>query len=76
MNAISPYLSSQQWLLQFFSSKAACEGGVIRRQMSDIERLVGLERFRDELHRRGFHAVENAGQIIVFCNQQPVQMIC
>lgn len=76
MNVLSAHMAPENWLLQFFSSKAACEGGVIRRKVQDVERLVGMNRFRRELQRRGFHAVENSGQIIVFCNQQPVRVIC
>lgn len=75
MTQLSPHLTRESWLFQLFSSKAACEGGVIRRQRRDVERLVGMDRFRAELARRGFHAFENAGQIVVFCNQQPVYVI-
>jgi len=75
MTQLSPNLSPEKWLYQLFSSRAACEGGVIRRQSRDIERLVGRMRFEAELTRRGFHAVENAGQIVIFCNQEPVRVI-
>tara|TARA_B110000977_G_C10764178_1_gene371947 strand:- start:109 stop:285 length:177 start_codon:yes stop_codon:yes gene_type:complete len=47
---------------------------VVRRKVRDMERMVGRERFYVELHRRGFSAVENAGQVIVFCNSDPVRM--
>ncbi|MEN0079360.1 MAG: hypothetical protein AAF753_09645 [Pseudomonadota bacterium] len=62
-------------MTHLFSSKAAAQGGVIRRKLRDIERYVGRELFVAELHRRGFQAVENAGQIIVFCNREPVRRI-
>jgi len=75
MTQLSPHLTPEKWLFQLFSSKAACDGGVIRRQARDVERLVGRQRFEAELARRGFHAVENAGQIVIFCNQQPVRVI-
>jgi len=58
-----------------FASKAVQRGEVIRRKARDIERFVGMDMFRAELQRRGFRAVENAGQIIVFCNQQAVRPI-
>ncbi|MCE8008617.1 N-(5'-phosphoribosyl)anthranilate isomerase [Aestuariivita sp.] len=69
------YLSAEGWLLHLFSSKAACEGGVVRRRLADMERYVGRARFEAELHRRGYHAVENAGKIVVFCNQDPVRVL-
>jgi len=28
-----------------------------------------------ELHRRGFRAVENAGQMVIFCNREPVRIV-
>ncbi len=59
-------------MLDLFSSKAARSGGVIRRRAKDIDRFIGRNAFHAELERRGFRAVENAGQIIVFCNQEPV----
>ncbi len=66
-------LSPDIWLREVFASKAVQRGEVIRRKIRDVERYAGIERFRKELQRRGFRAVENAGQIIIFCNQEPVR---
>jgi len=60
------------YILMIFSSKAARDGAVIRRKARDIERYVGLERFRAEIARRGYRAYANAGQIVIFCNREPV----
>ncbi|MEL6619231.1 MAG: N-(5'-phosphoribosyl)anthranilate isomerase [Pseudomonadota bacterium] len=68
-----PPLSTEGYLLDIFSSKAARDGAVIRRKSRDIDRLIGRDAFVRELHRRGFRAVENAGQIIIFCNAEPVR---
>ncbi len=68
-------LTPQAWMLHLFSSKAARQGAVIRRKTRDIERFVGRAEFERELRRRGFHAVENAGQMVIFCNQEPVRMV-
>lgn len=68
-------LSPDAWVTHLFSSKAAREGSVIRRKTRDIERYVGRNAFKTELRRRGFHAVENAGQMVIFCNQEPVRTI-
>lgn len=68
-------LSADAWIIDLFSSKAARQGSVIRRKLRDIERYVGVDRFLSELQRRGFHAVENAGQLIIFCNQEPIRLV-
>ncbi|MFD2741098.1 N-(5'-phosphoribosyl)anthranilate isomerase [Sulfitobacter aestuarii] len=73
-HAPSP-LSPQAWITTMFSSRAACSGGVIRRNLRDIERYVGIAAFEAELRRRGFHAMENAGQLVIFCNQEPIRFV-
>jgi len=68
-------LSSDQWVAQFFSAQAVGKGGVIRRKAVDVDRLVGRDRFLHEVRLRGFRAIENNGQILVFCNQAPVRVL-
>ncbi|MEM8730096.1 MAG: N-(5'-phosphoribosyl)anthranilate isomerase [Pseudomonadota bacterium] len=69
-----PY-TSDEWLRHVFASKAVQEGTIIRRKVRDIERIVGRDRFEAELRRRGFQAVENAGQLVIFCNREPLRRI-
>ena len=73
--SIHPPPSPDVVLLELFSSKAAREGAVIRRKARDIDRLIGRAAFLQELNRRGYRAVENAGQIVIFCNREPVQIL-
>ncbi|MEJ1991857.1 MAG: hypothetical protein P8X50_09135 [Maritimibacter sp.] len=74
--AIAPELYSPEiWLRVLFSSKAARSGAVIQRNMRDIERFAGWERFLREVERRGFQAVENAGQVVIFCNRAPIRTV-
>ena len=68
-------LTTHEWIIDLFSSRSAATGGVVRRKRRDIERYVGMEEFKQELSRRGFHAIENAGQIVIFCNQEPVRTV-
>ena len=75
MTRFAPPLSAAGWMRDLFSSKAVRDGAVIRRQLRDIDRYVGREAFYAELRRRGFHAVENAGQLVVFCNQEPIRRV-
>lgn len=68
-------LTPERWVRQMFSARAAADGGIIRRKVADVERLIGRRRFLYEVERRGFHAMENAGQFIVICNQEPIKLL-
>ena len=68
-------MTPDTWMLQLFSSQAAREGGVIRRKLRDIERYVGRQEFLDEMTRRGYSVVENAGQFVIFCNREPIRRV-
>jgi hypothetical protein len=76
MSNLPMTITPDRWIVQLFSAKSVAEGGIIRRKVADVERLIGRKRFLYEVNRRGFHAVENAGQFIVFCNQDPVTLLC
>ena len=75
MTTAHQHVTPDLWLRQMFATKAAIEGGIVRRKVRDVERLLGRERFEYELRRRGFQAVENAGQFVIFCNAEPVRRI-
>ncbi len=68
-------ISSELFMADLFRSKAARDGRVIRRSLRDIERYVGRHRFFNKLDRRGFQAIENAGQIVIFCNREPIRRV-
>ena len=68
-------ITSESFISDIFASKAARDGRVIRRKLRDIHRYVGYDIFLAEVKRRGFHAVENAGQLIIFCNQEPIRRV-
>jgi hypothetical protein len=72
MNVIPAPLSPDAWLVHLFSSQAAREGGVIRREVRDIDRYVGRDTFLQEMRRRGYPVIENAGQFVIFCNQENI----
>ncbi len=67
-------LPADLWMRQIFDAKAARDGRVIRRSLTDIDRIVGRDRFHHEIRRRGYHAVENAGQLVIFCNNEPIRL--
>ncbi len=74
MTLASP-LSSDGWMNDIFSSRAAIKGQVIRRKARDIEKFVVRSAFEAELRRCGYQAVENAGQVIIFCNREPIRRL-
>ncbi|MFC3086212.1 N-(5'-phosphoribosyl)anthranilate isomerase [Tabrizicola soli] len=75
MSHLPEVISPEKWIVHLFSAKSVAEGGTVRRKVSDVERLVGRERFLHEVLRRGFRVVENAGQFIIFCNREPVHVL-
>lgn len=74
----APVLSrdAQLWLRGVFAAQAVNRGGVIRRAVREVDRIVGRAAFQAEVARRGFRMVENAGQFVIFCNNEPVHVIC
>jgi hypothetical protein len=69
-----PY-TTEGWIAHLFNAQAARDGGVIRRQVRDVERYVGPDPFFAEMRRRGFTVLENAGQFIIICNQEPIRRV-
>jgi hypothetical protein len=74
MTAILPQ-TPQQFYDEFFASRAARNGEVIRRKATDVDRFVGKDAFLAEMKRRGYRVYHNAGQFVVFCNREPVQRL-
>jgi len=70
-----PHKSPQAFLADVFGSKLVRDGKIVRRSLRDIERYYGRDAFIDEIHRRGFRAIENAGHVVIFCNAEPVRVL-
>lgn len=75
MSVIPEHMTPERWVAQIFSSGEAMKGGVVKRQIRDVERFVGRDAFFSEIHRRGFQAVENGRHYVVFCNRLPVRRV-
>lgn len=73
--ALPDHLTPERRLAQVFASGPARKCGVIKRQVRDVERLVGRAMFLREVERRGFQAVENGGHFVVFCNRLPIRRV-
>jgi hypothetical protein len=75
MSQLPDVISPGKWTVQLFSAKSVAEGGTVRRKVADLERLIGRERFLLEVRCRGLLVVEDAGQVIVFCNREPIYVL-
>ena len=70
-----PTPSPAQFYATMFDTRAARQGAVVRRKIRDVERFVGREPFLTEMRRRGYTVLENAGQFVVFCNNEPIRRL-
>ncbi len=75
MAVLPDHLTPEIWLHQIFSSGEARKGGVVKRRIRDVERLVGRDAFAREVARRGFQAVENQRHFVIFCNNHPIRRV-
>ena len=75
MRPLPEHLTPEFWLAQFLGSGEARKGGVVKRQVRDVERLVGRTPFLMEAERRGFQVVENGRHFVVFCNRAPIRRV-
>lgn len=69
------HLSPATWLAQFLDSPEARRGGVVKRQIRDVERIAGRDLFLREVERRGFQVIENGRHFVVFCNAMPLRRV-
>ena len=75
MSFMPSHMTPRIWLRHLYSSKAAQDGGVVRRKVADVERIVGLLAFEQDVRRRGFRAVQNGKTYVVFCNHEYIRLI-
>lgn len=75
MSQLPEHLNPEIWLHQVFASQEAARGGVVKRKVRDVERLVGRDLFLAEVERRGFQAVQNHRHYVVFCNSEPIRRV-
>ena len=64
-----------QWRDQIFGAKAEQTGGIVRRQVKDVEREIGRDRLIEDVRVRGFHMIECGGQFIIICNAGQMRVL-
>lgn len=67
---------TKAWVRQWFSARAAREGGVIRRRADLVEKYTSLDEVRREAEARGWHVVVIGEQVIVLCNAGDLTVVC
>ncbi|WP_106744530.1 N-(5'-phosphoribosyl)anthranilate isomerase [Yoonia maritima] len=66
----------RDWLAQIFQCRAAIIGGVIRRQIIDVEREIGTDALIAEVKRRGFRMIRTNNYYVIICNDGAIELIC
>lgn len=62
-------------LARIFENRSARDGAVVRRKVRDVERYTGREVLLAEFRRRGYSAVENAGQFVIFRDRDAIRRV-
>lgn len=75
MTPLPDHLTPEKWLTQMLTSAEAQKGGVVNRQIRDVERLVGYDAFIAAVGVHGFQAVRNGRHYVVFCNDEPIRRV-
>jgi hypothetical protein len=66
---------ANDWLDRVFHCRATTTGGVIRRQVMDVEREVGRRAFEDEVRKRNFRLLRTRHHFIIVCDTGPINII-
>ena len=68
---MSPYA----YINAIFSSKQAKNGGVVSRQIANVQKYASTQFLIEEVKRQGFHIVEIANQYIIICNSGDIKLL-
>ncbi|SLN21346.1 N-(5'-phosphoribosyl)anthranilate isomerase [Pseudooctadecabacter jejudonensis] len=63
------------WLHQIFQCRAAETGGIIKRQLHDVEKEVGLGVLIHEVKRRNFRLLRTNAHVIIICDPGPIRVL-
>lgn len=75
MSDLPDKIDPHGWMMSVFASRDARCGGVFKRQVRDVERIIGREAFLAEVERRGWQVLENGRHFIVCCNAEPIRRV-
>lgn len=57
MQGLPAPIDPDAWMRAVFASRDAVRGGIVKRQIRDVERIVGRDAFLAEVERRGWQAL-------------------
>lgn len=67
---------SSAWVRQIFTAQQVQSGGVVRRNIWDVERYASIEEVVEEARARGFHVVETGDQLVILCHTGALHIHC
>lgn len=75
MTGLPDHLAPEKRLTQMLGSGEAQRDCVIKRQIRDVERLVGYDVFVKSVYERGFQVARNGRYYVFFCNEQSIRRV-
>jgi phage baseplate assembly protein gpV len=67
---------TKAWVKQWFSAKAAQEGGMVRRRIDLVEQYTSIDEIEQEARSRGWHVLIIGEQVVVLCHEGDMQVVC
>jgi hypothetical protein len=67
---------TRAWVRQWFSARAAREGGMVRRRIDYVEQYASLAEIKREAEARGWHVLVVGEQVVVLCHEGALQVVC
>ncbi|WP_085636628.1 hypothetical protein [Marivita geojedonensis] len=71
----SPRLNAP-WRDQLFNTRAAKQGGILRRNKHSINREIGVALLVAEVRARGFRLYEVGDDYVIVCHRRPIRQLC
>ncbi len=71
----SPKLNAP-WRDQLFNTRAAKQGGILRRNKHSINREIGVSLLVAEVRARGFRLYEVGDDYVIVCHRRPIRQLC
>jgi len=71
-----PRSDAHQWIDNIFKARQVTNRGIIRRSIHSVKRFASEELLQAEVRKRKFHLVKSGDQLIVFCNDGELAILC
>jgi len=71
----SAHPTPDRFLAQIFDDGPSGDDRIVKRRVREVEEIVGRHDFVAALRSRGYRAVQNGGEFVIFCNHDPVVIV-